>query len=78
MVEISGHTDNTGSESYNLALSEKRAKSVAEFLNNKAISKNQIQIKGYGSKKPLFPNTTEENKQQNRRIEFKIVKPSTK
>ena len=72
-IEISGHTDNTGSEAYNQQLSEKRARSVADFLNSLSISKNQVQIKGYGSKKPLFPNTTEENKQQNRRIEFKIL-----
>jgi OOP family OmpA-OmpF porin len=72
-IEIGGHTDNTGSELHNQQLSEKRAKSVADFLNSQAISKNQVQIKGYGSKKPLLPNTSEENKQQNRRIEFKII-----
>jgi OmpA-OmpF porin, OOP family len=72
-IEISGHTDNTGSEAYNQQLSEKRAKSVADFINNKIISKNQIQIKGYGSKKALLPNTSEENMQKNRRIEFKIL-----
>ncbi len=72
-IEISGHTDNTGSEPHNQQLSEKRAKSVADFLNSKTISKNQVQIKGYGSKKPLLPNTSEENRQQNRRIEFRIL-----
>lgn len=72
-IEISGHTDNTGTESYNQQLSEKRAKSVADFLNSKTISKNQVQIKGYGSKKPLLPNTSEENRQRNRRIEFRIL-----
>lgn len=77
-VEISGHTDNTGTESYNQQLSEKRAKSVADFLFDKLISKSQVQIRGYGSKKPLFPNTSEENRQQNRRIEFKIISHSTK
>jgi len=72
-IEISGHTDNTGSEAYNQKLSENRAKSVADFLFSGLIQKNRVQIKGYGSKKPRLPNTSEENKQQNRRIEFKIV-----
>lgn len=72
-VEISGHTDDTGSEPYNQKLSENRAKSVADFLFSRMIPKNLVQIKGYGSKKPILPNISEVNRQQNRRIEFKIV-----
>ncbi len=72
-VEISGHTDDTGTEAYNLKLSENRAKSVADFLFSKQIEKNRVQIRGYGSKKPLVPNLDEAGRQQNRRIEFKVV-----
>lgn len=72
-VEISGHTDDTGSEPYNQKLSENRAKSVADFLFSRMIPKNLVQIKGYGSKKPILPNINDVNRQQNRRIEFKIV-----
>jgi OmpA-OmpF porin, OOP family len=76
-IEISGHTDNTGSEAYNQKLSENRAKSVADFLFSEMISKSRVRIKGYGSKKALVPNIDEAARQQNRRIEFKIVGFST-
>ncbi|MBN8577046.1 MAG: OmpA family protein [Cytophagales bacterium] len=72
-IEISGHTDNTGTEAYNQQLSERRAKSVAMYLIEQGIAANRIQTKGYGSKKNLLPNNTDENRQQNRRIEFKIL-----
>ncbi|MBX2901782.1 MAG: OmpA family protein [Cyclobacteriaceae bacterium] len=72
-IEISGHTDNTGTEAYNQQLSERRAKSVAVYLIEQGIAANRIQTKGYGSKKILLPNTTDENRQQNRRIEFRIL-----
>lgn len=72
-VEIGGHTDNTGNESYNQQLSEKRAGAVAEFLISNKIAPSRIQIRGYGSKKPQKPNDSDENRQQNRRIEFKIL-----
>ncbi len=72
-VEIGGHTDNTGNENYNQQLSEKRAGAVAEFLISNQIAPSRIQIRGYGSKKPLKPNDSDENRQLNRRIEFKIL-----
>ncbi|MBX2897823.1 MAG: OmpA family protein [Cyclobacteriaceae bacterium] len=72
-IEIAGHTDNSGSEVYNLKLSENRAKSVADFLLSNNIPQSQIQIRGYGSKIPRVANTTDHNRQQNRRIEFKII-----
>jgi outer membrane protein OmpA-like peptidoglycan-associated protein len=72
-IEIGGHTDNSGTEIYNQQLSEKRANAVAEFLKNQQISSTQVVTKGYGSKSPLKPNDSEENRQLNRRIEFKIV-----
>ncbi|MBX2914981.1 MAG: OmpA family protein [Cyclobacteriaceae bacterium] len=78
IIEIAGHTDNSGTETYNLKLSENRAKSVASFLVSKNIKQAQIQIRGYGSKKPRVANTTDYNRQQNRRIEFRIIAITSK
>lgn len=72
-IEIGGHTDNSGTEPYNQQLSEKRANSVAEYLVAHQVEKLRIVTKGYGSKKPIASNDSEENKQLNRRIEFKIL-----
>ena len=73
-IEINGHTDNTGIEEENKKLSEARAKAVAEYLSTKGISKNRIHYFGYGSLKPIATNTTDDGKQQNRRVEFVINK----
>lgn len=73
-IEISGHTDNVGSEQYNQQLSEKRAKAVYNYLVHKGISTNRLSVKGHGSQKPLLPNDTEYNRSQNRRVEFKVIK----
>ena len=71
-IELSGYTDNTGKEDENLKLSQARAKAVADFLINSGINEKRISYIGYGSKLPLKPNTTEENRQLNRRVEFII------
>ncbi|MCC7298235.1 MAG: OmpA family protein [Bacteroidia bacterium] len=72
-VEISGHTDNTGSEEHNKELSENRAKSVQQYLISKGIDANRLVAKGYGASQPIATNATEEGKALNRRIEMKIV-----
>jgi len=72
-IEISGHTDNEGTASHNLQLSQKRAQSVTDHLEAHGIGVNRIQQKGYGSLKPLKPNDSELNKQTNRRIEFRVA-----
>jgi OOP family OmpA-OmpF porin len=72
-IEISGHTDASGTEAYNLQLSAKRAQAVADHLRTNQITGKRIVTKGYGSQQPVAPNTTEENRQLNRRIEFKIL-----
>ena len=72
-VEISGHTDNIGNDNYNQQLSQKRAQSVVNYLLSKGISPSRLTQVGYGSKKPIKPNDTEDNRQTNRRIEFKIL-----
>ena len=71
-IEISGHTDNTGSPSYNQQLSERRALAVYNYLLSKGIDKKRMLVKGYGQSRPIASNTTEEGKQQNRRIEFLV------
>ncbi|WP_126970563.1 OmpA family protein [Gynurincola endophyticus] len=72
-VEISGHTDNVGSENANKILSEKRAASVVNFLLSKGISKDRLIYKGYGESAPIAPNDTEENRALNRRTSVKII-----
>ncbi|WP_171594811.1 OmpA family protein [Marinifilum caeruleilacunae] len=73
VVEISGHTDHTGSEEHNLKLSENRAKSVCDYLIDKGIHKDRLLFKGYGSSKAIADNRTKEGKALNRRTEFRIV-----
>ncbi len=73
VVEISAHTDDLGSDNYNLKLSERRAESVVNYLVEKGVPVARLVPKGYGESMPLAPNDTEENKKINRRVEFKIV-----
>jgi len=72
-VEISGHTDNTGTESINQKLSENRAKAVVDYLVRKGIAKDRVMYKGYGSSEPVADNNTVQGRQLNRRTEFKII-----
>lgn len=72
-VEISGHTDNVGSASYNKKLSKARAKAVVDYLVEKGIEENRMEYAGYGFEKPIATNETEEGRQKNRRTEFKII-----
>ena len=72
-IEISGHTDDKGSDTYNQKLSENRAKSVVDYLTEKGIKKERLEFKGYGESQPISSNETEEGQQLNRRIEFKIL-----
>lgn len=73
-VEIAGHTDNVGADTYNITLSKDRASSVINYLISKGIASQRLQPKGYGKSRPVAPNTTEEGKAQNRRVEFVILK----
>ncbi len=72
-IEISGHTDSTGSESLNLSLSRERAGSVAAYLTGKGIRADRVEIRGYGSSQPIDTNETAEGRARNRRVEFKII-----
>lgn len=73
VLEISGHTDNIGSEEDNHRLSENRAKSVVNFLIAKNIEHSRLRAAGYGESKPVESNETEEGRQLNRRTEIEIV-----
>jgi outer membrane protein OmpA-like peptidoglycan-associated protein len=73
-IELSGHTDNRGAAGANLALSEQRVEAVKQYLIAKGIAIKRITGKGYGGARPIAPSDTEENRQRNRRVEFKIVK----
>ena len=72
MLEIIGHTDNTGSEATNLRLSNIRAKQVANHLINLGIDENRITHKGMGESQPVAPNDNIEYRKYNRRVEFRI------
>ncbi|MBL7950845.1 MAG: OmpA family protein [Flavobacteriales bacterium] len=72
-AEIEGHTDDQGSDTYNLKLSDDRAKAVMDYLIKKKIDKERLAWKGYGETKPLKPNTSDENRAVNRRVEFRVV-----
>jgi len=66
---IEGHTDNTGSDNYNMRLSEKRAQSVRDYIiKNFNINPARLTAKGYGEKMPVADNTTKEGRQKNRRV----------
>jgi OOP family OmpA-OmpF porin len=74
-VEIAGHTDSDGDRDKNIALSQKRADAVAEYLSTEfGIEKDRITAKGYGPDKPVASNDTEEGKNQNRRVEALLLK----
>lgn len=71
-VEIQGHTDNQGSDTYNNKLSTARAKSVYQYLVDKGIDESRLLYKGFGAKKPIADNNSEFGRSKNRRIEFII------
>ncbi|RYG05559.1 MAG: OmpA family protein, partial [Chitinophagaceae bacterium] len=73
-IEMSAHTDSKGSDEYNFRLSDNRAKSVRQYIISKGISESRIISQGYGETRPEVPNDTDENRQINRRVEFKILK----
>lgn len=72
-IEIQGHTDSKGSESYNQNLSEQRAGAVSNYLSGKGIAYNRITIKGFGENSPKYSNSTTDGQAQNRRVEFLIT-----
>ncbi len=71
-ILIEGHTDNSGSDSHNMTLSERRAKAVSGYLSGQSIANSRLKTAWYGESQPKVTNDTEANKAQNRRVEFAI------
>lgn len=72
-IQINGHTDNIGTESDNLKLSEKRAQAVVEYLIRNGIDATRLQYKGFGASSPIADNQTDEGRAKNRRTEMVIL-----
>ena len=73
-IEISGHTDNVGSDAMNQKLSENRAKAVMDYLVGKGINQQRLRSVGYGKTRPIDTNDTEQGRANNRRTMFEIIK----
>jgi outer membrane protein OmpA-like peptidoglycan-associated protein len=72
-IDIYGHTDSTGSDAYNQQLSERRAESVAAYLESRGVQSARVGTRGFGETQPIAPNDTEEGRAANRRVEIRIV-----
>jgi outer membrane protein OmpA-like peptidoglycan-associated protein len=73
MIDILGHTDSTGSDAYNQALSERRARAVADYLVAQGVQPVRLATRGFGETQPIASNDTAEGRTQNRRVEIKIA-----
>jgi len=73
-VEIAGHTDNFGTDEYNLRLSDNRARAVMDYLASKGVDAKRLASKGYGESQPIADNGSDEGRAQNRRVEMRIIK----
>ncbi len=74
VIQINGHTDIRGDNQYNQGLSERRAKTVVQFLIDNGIASNRLSYRGYGSTVPIASNNSDDGRQLNRRVEFLILK----
>lgn len=72
-IDIYGHTDSTGSDSYNQTLSERRAQSVADYLVMRGIDRVRLATRGFGESQPIADNGTDAGRAANRRVELRIV-----
>lgn len=72
-IEISGHTDSKGDDTYNLGLSKRRAKAVYDYFKTNSIAESRLVSVGYGESQPVDTNDTAEGRKNNRRVEFKIL-----
>ena len=73
LIDVNGHTDSTGSLEHNQALSERRAMSVAGYLNSQGIDPRRVSALGFGPSQPIASNATAEGRAQNRRVEIQIA-----
>jgi outer membrane protein OmpA-like peptidoglycan-associated protein len=72
-IDVYGHTDSTGSDAYNQQLSERRAQSVANYLEGRGVQSARIGTRGFGETQPIAANDTEEGRAANRRVEIRVV-----
>ena len=72
-IEVAGHTDSRGSDAYNLDLSSKRAATVLKYLRDGGVT-NELSSRGYGERQPVASNTTEDGRQQNRRVVLRVLR----
>ncbi len=72
-ILVEGHTDSSGSDSYNLTLSKNRAQAVTNYLVNNGVSKGRFETKWYGESQPKYDNNTADGRAKNRRVELAIV-----
>jgi OOP family OmpA-OmpF porin len=73
VVEVAGHTDSTGSDTYNQGLSERRANSVKDYLTSQGVTATRLSAKGYGEAQPVASNDTKEGRAENRRVELIVL-----
>ena len=77
-ISIEGHTDEVGTDAFNLKLSRERAKAVRAWLVANGIDGARLETQGFGKRKPIADNSTEEGREKNRRVEFRIIKRGAK
>ena len=72
-IEVGGHTDAAGSDPYNLMLSQQRAESVKQYLIGRGVAAERLKPRGYGKAEPVADNSTEQGREENRRVTFRIM-----
>lgn len=72
-IEVAGHTDSVGTEEYNQGLSERRARSVADYLASNGIDQSLLNVAGYGETRPVADNSSADGRAQNRRVELNVL-----
>ncbi|MEP2735177.1 MAG: OmpA family protein [Erythrobacter sp.] len=73
IIDVYGHTDSTGSDSFNQRLSEQRAQSVTNYMASRGVANARMRWQGFGESQPIADNTTEFGRSRNRRVEIKII-----
>jgi outer membrane protein OmpA-like peptidoglycan-associated protein len=77
LIDVAGHTDSTGTVAYNMTLSQRRANSVAQYLQSQGVDPTRVYAEGYGPHYPIADNSTAQGRAENRRVEI-ALKPLTR